>query len=163
EEKTERLHGAGVEVAVGMQAAHARRAAQPLELAGVVLDVDRVALVAALGEPVGQRDRMALGAPEPERSGDEHGPHACSLETRRPESAPRRLVAAYAAPRTAAPTARRSTGGAPARNCAATPQASAADSAARTKVLARPPQSCSSAKRVPVRRAMRRSVRARSR
>jgi hypothetical protein len=55
-----------------VQAACARGAAQPLELARIVLDVNGVAFVAALGKPVDERDRMALGAAVRQRGSDEH-------------------------------------------------------------------------------------------
>jgi hypothetical protein len=64
-----------VEVTPRLQAAHARRAAQPLELARIVLHIGEVAVVAAFGKPVGKRDRMAFGAAVHQRSGDEQQLH----------------------------------------------------------------------------------------
>src|SRR5262249_58698707 len=97
--------GAG-EVGARMEAVRGGGVPQPLQLARVVLDVDQAALVPALAEPVGERDRMALGTAVDQRTGDENEPHVAFLLDANCRS-PGRCAGTCTSAMTAAPTARR--------------------------------------------------------
>jgi hypothetical protein len=66
----------GIEVARGVQAVDAAGAeAQAAELARVVAHIREMAVMAALGEAVGEADGVALGAAVDQRAGDEKELH----------------------------------------------------------------------------------------
>src|SRR5262245_20633890 len=89
--------------------------AQPAELARVVLDVGEAALVAALGEAVGERNRVALGAAVHERAGDEQDFHGLLLFLfMRSKTAP------YVTASTTPPATSRSKGRCPAKKTSVT-------------------------------------------
>src|SRR5438067_7467081 len=114
-----------VDVALGMQAAHRgpRGQAQPAELGRIVLHIDGVALVAALGEAVGERDRLALGAAVHQRAGDECEPHAPRLK----------LAGAYTSAMTMKPMPRRTRSALSPKSACTASQAAAAASALQTR------------------------------
>ena len=103
---------------------------------GAVLHIDGVAFVAALGEAVDERDRMALGAAVDQRAGDENEPHAAFLLVANWTSRGR-CAGACTSAMTAAPTATRTRGACAANSHSAIDQAAAPDKAATPSRVAR--------------------------